>query len=411
MRRERRRSHESFRSTLAKVTKRIDEKQQFNVSWRDWIFEKPQTSLIRIDGLWAAGSWARGAPTCGDLDLIMQVTSVEGPLPPGGAISRTVLHAPADVRLYIGTPGKNSSGAEFPESVLIWSPEHPDFKQHLASVLINESAGRFARKTDVIPLRTEQLDSDLESLEKLADRQSNGEIRWEWIDDSSLVQLRVDRWSRNAFDFLSSARLQLGQKTFSLLPKTVDYLERQNTVGEWRTDFHDKTTPRKGAIEIRLGRPHTSTLALDEMGCGTLLLVPHVTRRGPNGIWRIERGPNHPLERRFEKFSAYFLEVDSRPFAETIHQDWRPSLQSLTLFARKDQANEAAEAMGRKSYGSTRVAVARNVDLLRLIAEHDIVKIGRAKIAVSIDARVSRYRAQKGSAEKIEAALKRSARV
>lgn len=53
---------------------------------------------------------------------------------------------------------------------------------------------------------------------------------------------------------------------------------------------------------------------LDDLATSELLIVPHLSSRGPNGIWTIERGENHPLVLAADKLQVYALfEQDGHP--------------------------------------------------------------------------------------------------
>src|SRR5690606_24899103 len=104
--------------------------------------------------------------------------ALEGTVPFARIVIKEFGAALPDVRAYLGTPSKNSSGVTFPEAVLIW--EHgKDWSGALAGIPIDPGASRFARETDSIPLRSEQLravESDLQELCKLHDE---GILRWQ----------------------------------------------------------------------------------------------------------------------------------------------------------------------------------------------------------------------------------------
>jgi len=124
---ERTRTRSSLTLALQRIAARIASQQVYEVEWSDRLFGA-QSSRIRVEGLWVAGSYARGALDCGDLDVIAKVVSEQGILPWGATISRILVGRAPDVRLYSGTPEKNSSGVSFPEARLVWSPAEPNWQ-------------------------------------------------------------------------------------------------------------------------------------------------------------------------------------------------------------------------------------------------------------------------------------------
>jgi len=153
---ERRRSRDSFTRTLSQIAARIDSQPVYELSWKDDLLHRRHQLQIDIGGLWVAGSYARGAFDCGDMDLIIDLGEEAGTWIWTSKISRTVIGYAPDVRLYIGTPEKNSSGIGFPEAKLIWSPTFPDWQSAISGILADPSATRYARRNDELPLRPEQ---------------------------------------------------------------------------------------------------------------------------------------------------------------------------------------------------------------------------------------------------------------
>jgi hypothetical protein len=74
---EQRRSRGSFTRTLQRLCTRLDEQAVYVVEWKDF-WGRRERGRIRVRSLWVAGSYARGALECGDLDLILDTTADEG---------------------------------------------------------------------------------------------------------------------------------------------------------------------------------------------------------------------------------------------------------------------------------------------------------------------------------------------
>lgn len=60
-------------------------------------------------------------------------------------------------------------------------------------------------------------------------------------------------------------------------------------------------------VSVRIGRPSLDIHLLDELRANALLLLPHRSAQGPNGIWELARGPQHPVSRLFAKLEFWAL--------------------------------------------------------------------------------------------------------
>ena len=82
---------------------------------------------------------------------------------------------------------------------------------------------------------------------------------------------------------------------------------------------------------------------LDKVATSALVIVPHKTTRGPNGLWIIRRGPQHPLVKFFAPLSIYVAVAEDgfpsvkfrRSFYDEMEgalhtNDYRKSVQMLT---------------------------------------------------------------------------------
>src|SRR5205807_631533 len=85
---EHRRTRASFARALRRIASRIHAQPVQEVEWEDRILHERGRSRLRARALWVAGSFARGASNCGDLDLIADVVAEEGSLPWPTTISR-----------------------------------------------------------------------------------------------------------------------------------------------------------------------------------------------------------------------------------------------------------------------------------------------------------------------------------
>ena len=387
---ERTRTRSSLTLALQRIAARIASEQVYEVEWSDRLFGA-QSSRIRVEGLWVAGSYARGALDCGDLDVIAKVVSEQGILPWRATISRTLVgHAP-DVRLYSGTPEKNSSGVSFPEARLVWSPAEPNWQAAISAITVDPSAARYSRRTDALPVRTEQLYLDnLDALEQLLDLKLNQVIDWVWLPADE-ISVRPETWSSDAREFADSLRQQRGKKTHSVMQFVIQYHEQYDNCAIWdRSMFSDKSSFRVGGSQVFAGRPPVQVELLNEIWCSSLVVAPHLSRRGPNGLWIISRGVNHPIEQAFRERTLYYLEMGKRPWIVQEIDGWR-RIHSLELFRSAKHADKVAtkERTELKKEGQEEfeidVAAATGSELLRLIAAVDVIEIASARLAISRD--------------------------
>lgn len=96
----------------------------------------------------------------------------------------------------------------------------------------------------------------------------------------------------------------VGGRTRKLVPHAWAYLRAQRRET-------DKFTAHNGAgltlagVHFQFGRPFAPLDILDEMGISRVVLAPHTSRRGPNGMLKISRGPKHPQVEAMKDVSAW----------------------------------------------------------------------------------------------------------
>jgi hypothetical protein len=300
---ERPRSRASFTRTLETIAARIAEQRVFDYE------ESPIGNLrgyetVEIKALWVAGSYARGAAECGDLDLIIEVAITPSRLaknddPRRPSLRRLLLKGAKDVQLHKGTPEKNNMGVTFPEARLIWSPAAPDWAGAIAAIRIDSSATRHARRADFAPLRPSQLAyTNQPDLEVVVDLRERGEIEWTWVPLDQ-IEVKPDEWSFNAWEFAERlTRFRVGRKTQAVMQFVIAYLEATQRRLRW--DFRDRSSSptrfKAGKLMVEAGRPQLAISELNDRAVKAVVLAPHISRRGPNGLWILSRGPKFSRE-------------------------------------------------------------------------------------------------------------------
>lgn len=289
-----------FTKRLARVCERIDACSEVEVRFNPLFVRGPMcTSRIRLQRLWVVGSYARGAPTCGDLDLVFEYETLGEPPRPSARDARIALFgSPPDLRFYAGTPDENSSGVQMADARLIWSGPGCDWRRALPAIAVDPTAGPAPRKTSSLPLRNEQLGGagEHEYLEALIDARQRGEIEWEFVPvDAQLLAALPPKLPQSLGEMHRFLEISSGAKSRTLIPFVLRLLHdryagsaaRRHTVGVDVT--YGNTIVRVGTAFVR---PECliSHLALSEV-----MLLPHLSRRGPNGAWIVRRGNRHPL--------------------------------------------------------------------------------------------------------------------
>ena len=379
---EKRRLRTSFTRSLQRIVERIEKTSEFKVEWYDALFRQKEKTRFCVKALWVFGSWAKGALYCGDLDLMVDVEVTEGRLPMTSTLSRVLIKGARDVRLYVGKPEENTSGVPVEDAVLIWSVSDKNWKKNIAEIKPNPSAERFSRKIDSLPFRSEQLCEELDTLEKLVDLKNEEILDWLWVPVTDLESASI-HWSGSAVSFYERLKHNCGKKTFEAMRSIIDWFEINDPIQTWNYDHFSKAAFTINGTFIHAGRPSIDLWRLDHHSRSALMLVPHFTKRGPNGIWIIHRGPKHKLERMFRHVCAYYLKwKDQSPAIVQVCSDWY-KIHLIELFRKKTNAESfALEISGESEYC---VSEAFGKELLRIISLVNQVDIDGETYAITLD--------------------------
>jgi hypothetical protein len=299
---ERRTPRETFTRTLRRICDRLDEQSVFEIEDNSAIARQGVrsgylstddiTERIEITRLWVVGSYARGALFCGDLDVLIETRCVDGR--PRRLHYRQLIRPAfgmlANVRYHEGTPAENSAGVEFPEAVEIWA-KGADWEAAIESIKPNPNARRFDRAGDAVPLRTEQLYDGLATKEELAEQHAKGLLSWRLLPITGQAKLE----DPSDFEMHVLTRLGWGRKTSALLPHVLQYLRNEGYEAENFSGL-ERAALNVCGIHFALGRPYPRVELLDELSISRVVAVPHLSRRGPNGLWEIRRGPRATIK-------------------------------------------------------------------------------------------------------------------
>ena len=381
---EKRRQRTSFTRSLQRIAERIDRTCEFEVEWQNVFIRRKEKTKFCVKNLWAFGSWAKGTSFCGDLDLIVDVEITEGFLPMTSALRRVLIKGARDVRLYVGNPEKNTSGVPVEDPVLIWSDSDRNWKKNIADVKPEPSADRFVRKIDAIPLRSEQLYEEIDALEKVVDLKNENILDWMWTPISNF-NLDSKHWSDTALSFYERLKDHCGKKTIEAMRVIIDWFEVNDPIRTWNYDHSSRAAFTINGNFVHVGRPTIDLRRLDHHSCSGLMIVPHLSKRGPNGIWLILRGTKHSLERMFQKISIYYLKwKDQSPAVVRVHSDWR-QINLIEFFRKKTDAISFAREISEETEPEYCVSKVSGKELLRIISLVDQVDIDGKLYAISLD--------------------------
>jgi hypothetical protein len=130
------------------------------------------------------------------------------------------------------------------------------------------------------------------------------------------------------------------------------------------------------------------------------------SRRGPNGLWLLWRGTEHPLEHSFASQLAYYLKDSHCPAVITEIDDWREA-ETLELFRTYGDAAERASEDKEVFKVDYEVAVASGSELLRLISAVDVIDIGGGRFPLTFEGQRLCRMSQVASAAALVAAITR----
>jgi hypothetical protein len=246
---------------------------------------------------------------------------------------------------------------------------------------LDPSAERYARPTDAIPLRAEQFTSSMDP-DEVVTLQANQVVAWSFVPldwslnlgalqpDEIRLQKYIDRRS--------------GAKTRQLAPLLMSHLRDHDPCGTWRHSSRRGVEFRRGGADVLVGQTELHLSRLDKLECSALVVVPHISKRGPNGLWIIARGERHPLELAFRDRFAYHLREDGYPTVELESDDWREA-ELIELFRSRKAAEALAKELQIAFQSDFKVERVVGHDLLDLIARADTIELDGERFAITAE--------------------------
>jgi len=135
-----------------------------------------------------------------------------------------------------------------------------------------------------------------------------------------------------------------GERTRKLLPYVLEYLRTHGGPFYSRLPACSNTTELQvEGTFIGMGRPAARHRLLDTIEVSRVLLFPHFSQRGPNGILELRRGANHPLEARFRNLKAYVLRTEHGVvMRECFSTELGSECELVSLFSTDERARRSA---------------------------------------------------------------------
>lgn len=383
---EKRLPREVFTKKLRRICERLDEASRRAVSYKHFFLPRTIEDQVAVSEVWVVGSYARGAPLCGDLDVILKVSGLKGE-PPVSAVTRVFFGSLPYVRYYLGDPTKNQSGVEFPDALQIWSGPGCNWQALIDAIVVNPLAGRAPRPVDTIPLRLEQLRSDIDELSALVESRDAGLIEWEFVSLPDGVP-EMPQAEQDRRDELALVRFtnRWGRKSKALLPKLVLLMRELEPHGEWVSASFDgeHADVRCGGTRVFVGLPRIEAHLLDSnASVRQLALIPHTSTRGPNGAWLIRRGPKHPDMLSLATARMFYHLDEGRPLTIGTEPHRSFAAQILEVFESHADAEEFSVWASEGESIKMEVAHAQGPEILSVIGLCDVVMFNGEELAIN----------------------------
>ena len=382
------RSRELYTKSLSAICQTLDKSNTIGFSWRHPIVRIDCQSRATIKSLWVAGSYARGALTCGDLDLVVEIDWQGGPVALPRQVFKALFIHHRGISLCDGTPDNNSSHVLFGEAILIWDKGGNDWCSAIDNIAPDPNATRFSRATDDIPFRPEQLNYSIEKIIDLLVRREKGLIKWSFTPfGSAAIQGPQTKHETDALSLFESC----GTKTRLLLPHLLPYFYIHQWPSAYRRAQLSRNTFHLGDSTVVIGRPAVPITLLDTLTTACLMIVPHMRGDAINGVWCIERGDLHPLTLATEPLKIWALSdssgqldfYDRAGFDEAGAYDDSNNAIAIDLFTSFESAQHWVDTAQDDNSPIVKPVYLTPQTLLACIAAADIVSVNIADFAVT----------------------------
>lgn len=298
---------ERFTRSLLAICEKLDACHDRTFDYKSprsdpWYLQVEGRVRAKVLGLWAFGSWARGASECGDLDLAAQFeytwtqpalrggtqpVDVDTFLPEFDAVRRVMLGSRPhvhvlDMRHVLDRAKSGDFAVDSDALVLIWRPHldsqpSHDWRAAIDDIRAQPQASRAPRLIDALPLLIEQTAMDLRQAEKAVLAQQAGLLAWEF---------RPHGATRQEAGAHTTAEAKMWQRLRSECSDEARVLRALAATRDVRKHYGARVAYWFGQCGI------WATMLADRHS-RAIVITPKWTQRGPNGSLVITAGPNY----------------------------------------------------------------------------------------------------------------------
>lgn len=214
-------------------------------------------------------------------------------------------------------------------------------------------------------------------------------VRWKFEPIGAAAA--IASFSKDELEFYEAVEGNCGLKTRRLLPYLVTYLRARDWTEPYlRAQFNIGSFGIGGA-KVLVGLPPVPYSDLNQLATSELVIVPHISSRGPNGFWIIERGEKHPLMLAVSQLIVYGLfDEGGQPafyYLVDLNSDGYPpdsgTPRGVELFTAETPAKEWANDSVVVGEPALTVRVLKPWELLRCLSSVDVTLINMTSFAVT----------------------------
>jgi len=282
---------------------------QFNAAF-NWQEPKFVPASTRMKKVWVYGSYARGAQTCGDLDVQIEVDHIEVAgcrrTPPERSTVAAFWKALRGVHVTLARPEWRAEESAIDRRIkqdlkLVWA-EGLDWRSAVAGLQEAPDASRRAREFDRLRFSRERLRLPIHEAWALAMAHKHGLLASECFPLQEVELKRVRRDERHALQAIELRRgreaIRAGRAVIALA-RSMEAMAGSTRTG-WFYGFERSygfELPIWGGFQLQLGGANFGVSTLERRkDLEGFLVVPFIRSTEANGAWMVRRGPNFGVE-------------------------------------------------------------------------------------------------------------------
>lgn len=348
-------------TTLRKIAAKIGEQPVRSITWigpNDYFHRGERVSMkIRITKLFAFGSWARGAESCGDLDLAVEY-EIEEQTPQMsflnfGALKRNLVNGYRGVELLPWNKIRENVEIQ-KDAILIWSVDQVDYQSRIDEIKVDPNSGHYERAWDSMPIDMKRLKLDVKEAETFVADVESGIYSVEWVPATEISEAKEsypDNLKQKQKDWTWFA----GRHIAALLNRSLDYVVSEMVVGDLEINakrFCQSTYKLAGNF-IALGTPYPPFELLSDLSYSALIIAPYDKNNSPNGLMIVRRGEKHPLVAKAAKIDniySVFNKQNGEPALLYSYSAENELCANLMVFSNKSAAADEAAVYDSDEY-------------------------------------------------------------